>query len=312
MDKFSRVLITGGKGFLGSSLSEHLLHHGQKFVCAVGKNNGYDLTQRHEADKLFSTIEPDVVFHLAATVGGIGANRKAPGRFWYENTMMGANVLECCREYGVEKLVLVGTTCAYPKYCATPFKEHDIWGGYPEETNAPYGVAKKSVMVGGMAYALEYGMSVVSPILTNLYGPGDHYTAESSHVIPDMIRKFHEARILKQDVTLWGDGTPTRDFLYVTDACEALHRIAVLPVGGEPINFGSGMEISMSDLATGIAEVTGFEGSINWDSSKPNGQPRRVLDVTRARDIGWEPKISLRQGLRLTYEDFLGRHTRSV
>jgi GDP-L-fucose synthase len=308
MDKSSRILITGGTGFLGKNLVNTLTGRGFRCVVPVGKGNGYDLVSPIQARNLFEDVKPQVVFHLAATVGGIGANRKSPGRFWYENTMLGANILECAKDFGTEKLVIVGTTCAYPKYCPTPFREDKIWEGYPEETNAPYGVAKKSIMVGAMAYAQEYGLDVANPILTNLYGPGDHYTQENSHVIPDMIRKFHEAKMSFTDVTLWGDGTPSRDFLYVKDACEGLLKVAQLPVGPTPINFGAGVEVKMSELAETIAEVVQYHGTIRWDSSKPNGQPRRLLDTTRARDLGWEPMTSLQLGLRMTYEDYRERH----
>jgi nucleoside-diphosphate-sugar epimerase len=308
MDKASRILITGGSGFVGLNLAARLLELGFQMVSTVGKRSGYDLTNDDDVKRLFDCYPPDYVFHLAAAVGGIGANRKHPGRFWYQNSLLGLNVLEAARRYNVKRTVIVGTTCSYPKYCQVPFKEADIWNGYPEETNAPYGVAKKSIMIGAKAYSEEYGLDIVCPVLTNLYGPGDHYTAESSHVIPDMIRKFSDAKKAGSSVTLWGDGSPTRDFLYVTDAVDGLIKIASAPdVGPDPVNFGSGEEISMLTLTRLVSETVGYESGISWDTSKPNGQPRRCLDISRARALGWAPATTLQHGLMVTYEDYLGR-----
>jgi GDP-L-fucose synthase len=307
MDKNSRILITGGTGFLGTNLTAKLLEQGYKQIVPVGRQNKYNLEDGEQTYDLIRGVKPDIIFHLAAAVGGIGANRKSPADFWFSNTMMGANILNATKSIGVERLVIVGTTCSYPKYCPIPFKESDIWNGFPEETNAPYGVAKKSIMLGAKAYAQQYGLDVVCPILTNLYGPGDHYTKENSHVIPDMIRKFHEAKLAKQKITLWGDGSPTRDFLYVQDACEGLIKIASIPCGPDPINFGSGNEVSMYELAEQVSQTVGYHGGVQWDARKPNGQPKRLLDITRARDLGWAPTTKLEHGLMVTYEDFLGR-----
>jgi nucleoside-diphosphate-sugar epimerase len=308
MDRHSRILITGGTGFLGQNLESLLLEKEYKFVSAIGRRNGFDMRSLETIRKVFNVIKPDIVFHLAAAVGGIGANRKSPATFWYENTLLGANLLEAIREFAPERTIIVGTTCSYPKYCTVPFSEHDLWGGYPEETNAPYGIAKKSVMIGAKAYCLQYGLDIVNPILTNLYGPGDHYTENDSHVVPDMIRKFHNAKQKEEAITLWGDGTPTRDFLYVGDACEGLVTLADASyVGPEPINFGSGTEVTMRELAHFVSSTVGYRGDLKWDTSKPNGQPRRLLETTRAKELGWKPTTTLQHGLMVTYEDFLGR-----
>lgn len=307
MNRTSRVLITGGTGFLGMNLSRKLLERDFQFVSPVGQRNGFDMRDLNKLKQVFFVIKPDIVFHLAATVGGIGANRKSPGTFWYENTIIGANLLETVREFKPERTVIVGTTCSYPKYCPVPFQESNLWEGFPEETNAPYGVAKKSVMLGAKAYHQQYGLDIVNPILTNLYGPGDHYTEENSHVVPDMIRKFHNAKLAQERILLWGDGTPSRDFLYVDDACDGLITIASKPCGPDPVNFGSGQEVTMRELAHHVAETVGYNGQLSWDTAKPNGQPRRLLDITRAKDLGWTPKTTLQHGLMVTYEDFLGR-----
>jgi GDP-L-fucose synthase len=292
----SRVLVTGGGGFLGSHLVEKLEGRGDDVFRA--RRRDYDLTRGDDAVRLFGDARPELVFHLAAEVGGIGANRANPGRYWYANTMMGAQVLEQSRLAGVEKLVVVGSICEYPKFTPVPFREEDLWAGYPEETNAPYGIAKKSLLVGGQAYRDQYGLSAVHLLQVNLYGPGDNFDLESSHVIPALIRKMLEGT---DEVVLWGDGTPTREFLYVSDAAEALVLAAERYDGAEPVNVGSGEEISIRDLAELVADVTGFGGEIRWDTTKPNGQPRRSLDVSRARELfGFEAQTPLREGLERT------------
>jgi GDP-L-fucose synthase len=258
----------------------------------------YDLTDASDTARLFADAQPELVFHLAAEVGGIGANRASPGRYWYANLMMGAHVLEQARIHGTGKVVLVGTVCAYPKFTPVPFREDDLWNGYPEETNAPYGVAKKALLVGAQAYREQYGTNAIYLLPANLYGPGDNFHETNAHVIADLIRKMHESR---DDVVLWGDGSPTREFLYVADAVEALVLAANRYDGSEPVNVGAGKEISIRDLAELVAELSGFEGEIVWDSSMPNGQPRRSLDPSRAKELfGFEARTSLREGLEQT------------
>ncbi len=289
----SRVLVTGGGGFLGSHLVERLEADGHDVV--VARRRDYDLTHRDDAERLFADARPELVFHLAAEVGGIGANRMNPGRYWYANLMMGAHVLELSRLTGVGKLVVAGTVCAYPKFTPVPFKEDDLWNGYPEETNAPYGVAKKSVLVGAQAYREQYGLDTVFLLPANLYGPGDNFDLETSHVIPALIRKMLAG---DDEVVLWGDGSPTREFLYVDDCARGLLLAAERYSGAEPVNLGTGVETSIRELADTIADLTGFTGELVWDTSMPNGQPRRQLDATRARErFGFEATTSLREGL---------------
>jgi GDP-L-fucose synthase len=291
-----RVLVTGGGGFLGSHLVERLTADGHEVV--VSRKVDYDLTSRDDAERLFRDARPERVFHVAGEVGGIGANRVSPGRFWYANLMMGAHMLELSREQGVEKLVIVGTVCAYPKFASVPFQEDELWDGYPEETNAPYGVAKKSILVGAQAYRDQYGLNSIFLLPANLYGPRDNFDLETSHVIPDLIRKMLEN---PDRVVLWGDGTPTREFLYVDDCVDGLALAAERYNGADPVNLGTGAEISIRELAELIAELTGFEGEIEWDASMPNGQPRRSLDASRARELfGFEAHTALRTGLERT------------
>jgi len=292
----TRVLVTGGGGFLGSYLVERLEARGDEVFPA--RRADYDLTVAGDAARLFDDARPELVFHLAAEVGGIGANRANPGRFWYANLMMGAHVLEQARLHGVGKLVIAGTVCAYPKHTPVPFREEELWNGYPEETNAPYGVAKKAVLVGAQAYREQYGLDTVFLLPANLYGPGDNFDLESSHAVAALIRKLVEG---EDEVVLWGDGSPTREWLYVDDCAEALVLAADRYSGPEPVNVGTGQEISIRELAELIAEVTGFEGRIRWDTSMPNGQPRRALDTSRARELfGFEARTPLREGLERT------------
>jgi GDP-L-fucose synthase len=295
-----RIVVTGGGGFLGSHLVERLRDRGEDPF--VARRVDYDLTRWDDAERLISETKPELVFHLAAEVGGIGANRANPGRYWYANLMIGTHMLELSRVYGVGKLVTAGTVCAYPKLTPVPFREEDLWNGYPEETNAPYGIAKKTLLVGAQSYRVQYGTNAVFLLPANLYGPRDNFDLETSHVIPALIRKMVESH---DEVLLWGDGSPTREFLYVEDCAEGLLLAADRYDGGEPVNLGTSEEISIRDLAELVAELTGFEGDIVWDASMPNGQPRRRLDVSRAKELfGFEARTTLRDGLQKTIEWF--------
>ena len=296
----SRVLVTGGAGFLGSHLVERLAADGHDVVAA--RRADYDLTSPDNTARLFADAEPELVFHLAAEVGGIGANRRNPGRYWYANLLMGAHVLEQARAHGTPKLVLAGTICAYPKHAPVPFREEDLWNGYPEETNAPYGVAKKTLLVGAQAYREQYGTNAIYLLPVNLYGPRDNFDLASSHVIPALIRKMLEARERgDEEIVLWGDGTPTREFLYVDDCVEGFLLAAERYDGPEPVNLGTGEEIAIADLAELVREATGFPGTIVWDPSQPNGQPRRRLDTSRAEALfGFRARVPLREGIART------------
>jgi GDP-L-fucose synthase len=292
----SRVLVTGGGGFLGSHLVERLEERGDEVV--VARRADYDLTRMDDTERMFDDADADLVFHLAAEVGGIGANRANPGRYWYANLMMGAHVLEQARLHETRKVVVVGTVCAYPKFAPVPFREDDLWNGYPEETNAPYGIAKKTILAGAQAYRDQYGLNAIFLLPTNLYGPRDNFDLETSHVIPALIRKMVEA---EDEVVLWADGTPTREFLYVDDCVEGLVLAAERYDGGEPVNLGAGKEISIRELAELVAEVTGYEGRIVWDRSKPGGQPRRSVDASRAEQLfGFRAQVPLRYGIERT------------
>jgi GDP-L-fucose synthase len=291
-----KTLVTGGGGFLGSHLVERLEQAGHDVV--VARRRDYDLTRFDDAERLFADTRPELVFHLAAEVGGIGANRENPGRYWYANLMMGAHVLELSRVHSVDKLVIAGTVCAYPKFTPVPFSEDDLWNGYPEETNAPYGVAKKSVLVGGQAYREQYGLDAIFLLPANLYGPRDNFDLQTSHVIPALIRKMVDA---SGEVVLWGDGSPTREFLYVDDCADGLLLAADRYDEPGPVNLGTGVETSIRELAETVADVTGFAGELVWDTSMPNGQPRRQLDATRAEQLfGFRAATTLRAGLEKT------------
>lgn len=314
IDAVSRILVTGGGGFLGSRLVERLEAEGH--LVELPRQREFDLTDMTQAARLFDVAQPEIVFHLAAEVGGIGANLTNPGRYWYANLMMGAHVLEQARLHETRKLVIVGTICAYPKFAPVPFREDDLWNGYPEETNAPYGVAKKTLLVGAQAYREQYGTNAIYLLPVNLYGPGDNFDLETSHVIPALIHKMVVAKeIGHESITLWGDGTPTREFLYVDDCVEALVLAAELYNGPLPINLGTGEEIAIRDLAELVRSETGYEGTITWDASRPNGQPRRKLDTTRAEELlGFSAQVPLEAGIERTvawYRDHTREHAAS-
>ncbi len=293
-----RILLTGGGGFLGSHLKRALSEAGARHVIAPRRKE-FDLTQAADIERLFDSEQPQVLIHGAAVVGGIGANMKEPGRFFYENAIMGVQLIEAARKYSVEKTVVLGTICAYPKFTPVPFSEDELWNGYPEETNAPYGIAKKALLVQCQSYRQQYGMDAVFLLPVNLYGPEDNFDLQSSHVIPALIRKCIEAQATgAREIVLWGDGSPTREFLYVTDAARGIVLATQQYSKPEPVNLGSGNEISVKDLAEKIARLTRFEGTVRWDASKPNGQPRRCLNVERAeREFGFRAGTSLDEGL---------------
>ena len=296
-----RIAVTGGAGFLGAHVVERLRQRGCRHVL-VPRSKDYDLREASAVAKLYEDVRPDVVIHLAAVVGGIGANRANPGRFFYDNAIMGIQMMEFARRAGVKKFVAVGTICSYPKFTPVPFSEDDLWNGYPEETNAPYGLAKKMLLVQAQAYRAQYGFNAIYPMLVNLYGPGDNFDVESSHVIPALIRKCIEATERGDStITLWGDGSPTREFLYVDDAAEALVLATERYDAAEPVNVGSGKEWSIADLVAVIAEIVGYRGRVVWDTNKPNGQPRRCLDVGRAEKFfGFKSAVDLRDGIGRT------------
>jgi len=315
-----RITVTGGSGFLGSFVVEKLKERGCKEIF-VPRSKDYDLVESEDCKRLYKDAKPGIVIHLAARVGGIGANRSNPGKFFYDNLMMGVQMMEIGRQAGIEKFVAIGTICAYPKFTPVPFKEEDLWNGYPEETNAPYGLAKKMLLVQSQAYRQQYGFNAIYLLPVNLYGPGDNFDLESSHVIPAIIRKCVEARRSQVEVkakvetpnpalstpqsqpsiTVWGTGNPTREFLYVEDAAEGILLAAERYNKSEPVNLGAGFEISTKNLVELIAKLTNFKGKIIWDASKPDGQPRRKLDTSRAeKEFGFKAKTNLEEGLERT------------
>lgn len=298
-----RIVVTGGGGFLGSFVVDSLKARGCASVF-VPRKRDYDLTRMDGIEKMFADAQPEVIFHLAAVVGGIGANRINPGSFFYENAIMGIQLIEAARIHKVQKTLIAGSICAYPKFTPVPFKEEDLWNGYPEETNAPYGVAKKALLVQSQAYRQQYGLNSIFVMPVNLYGPRDNFDLQSSHVIPALIRKALEAKEAGLDELVgWGDGSPTREFLYVEDAAEGLITAATNYDGEEPVNLGSGYEISIRDLMELVARLSGFDGRIVWDTAQPNGQPRRCLDTTRAETyFGFKAHTSLEQGLQKTID----------
>ena len=296
-----RILVTGGAGFLGRHVVEILQGRGCREIT-VPRRSEYDLTREEAVERLYRDARPAVVIHLAAAVGGIGVNARNPGRFFYENLVMGSMMMEYARRTGVEKFVGIGTICAYPKFAPVPFREDDLWDGYPEETNAAYGLAKKMLLVQGQAYRQQYGFRAIHLLPVNLYGPGDNFDPETSHVIPAIIRKCLGAvKRGDREIVCWGDGTPTREFLYVEDCAQAIVLATERYDGAEPVNVGAGFEISIKALVELIAELTGFRGRVMWDTTKPNGQPRRSLDTSRAWEaFGFRARTPFQEGLERT------------
>ena len=307
-----RVVVTGGAGFLGSAVVHKLREHGYSEVF-VPRSKDYDLRDQQMISRLYQDARPDIVIHLAAIVGGIGANQANPGNFFYDNAVMGIQMMEYARRFGVNKFVAVGTVCAYPKFAAVPFKEEQLWEGYPEETNAPYGLAKKMMLVQAQAYRAQYGFNAIYLLPVNLYGPRDNFDLNTSHVIPALIRKCVEAKENNnKQIVLWGDGSPTREFLYVDDAAEGIVMATERYNGSEPVNLGTGEEISIRDLAHLITREVGFSGDIAWDTTKPNGQPRRCLDISRAqRYFGFRARHGLREGIAKTLAWYMAHRCKS-
>ena len=303
-----KILVTGGEGFLGRAVVSHLDQGSNAAGLAVQtfRSTEYDLRDPRAVAELLREKKPSIVVHLAARVGGIGANREFPGTLFYDNISMGVNLIEACRQAGVEHFVLAGTVCSYPKFCPVPFREEDLWAGFPEETNAPYGIAKKALFVQLAAYRDQFDFQSTRLLIVNLYGPGDNFSPSSSHVIPAMLRKFHEAKLADLgSVQLWGDGSASREFLYVDDAARAISLALQHGPIDQPMNLGTGQEISMKDLASLIREIVDYEGAIVWDSRQPNGQPRRCLDTSRAQEtLGFTASMELREGLQRTYRWF--------
>lgn len=298
-----RVVVAGGAGFLGSHLCARLARHDCEVL--VPRSAEYDLTHEANVERMYADMRPDTVIHLAARVGGIGANSRNPGAYFFDNLMMGALLLEHARRVGIDKFMQLGTVCSYPKFTPVPFREEELWNGYPEETNAPYGIAKKALLVQSQAYRKQYGTNSICLMSVNLYGPRDNFDLEDSHVIPALIRKMVDAKQNATDVVLWGDGSVSREFLFVEDCARALELATALYNDPDPVNVGAGFEIKIRDLAALVARTVGFEGEIKWDTSKPNGQPRRCLDTSRARErFGFEAEIPFEDGLRRTVDWF--------
>jgi GDP-L-fucose synthase len=300
-----RVVVTGGAGFLGKNLQARLREAGVRPEnLLVPTIEQYDLTREPDVQRMYADMKPTVVIHLAAEVGGIGANRENPGRFFYSNMAMGLHLIEHARRVGLKKFVQVGTICAYPKFTPVPFKEENLWDGYPEETNAPYGIAKKALLVMLQAYRQQYGLNGIYLLPVNLYGPGDNFNPASSHVIPALIRKFCQAKLQgDKQVVVWGTGKASREFLYVEDCAAGIMLATRDYDGAEPVNLGAGFEITIKDLAEKIRRLAGYDGELAWDASKPDGQPRRCLDVTRARErFGFQARMAFDEGLRRTIE----------
>jgi GDP-L-fucose synthase len=303
-----RICVTGGAGFLGTHLIKQLHQRGAKDIF-IPRIEDYDLVDGDAIRRMFRDSSAEVIIHLAAHVGGIGANRERPAEFFYDNLMMGAQLMHEAYKFGVEKFVAIGTVCAYPKFTPVPFKEDDLWKGYPEETNAPYGLAKKMLLVQSQAYRDQYGFNSIFLLPVNLYGPGDNFDPRSSHVIPALIRKCIEARQKGEDhIVVWGDGTPTREFIYVDDAARAIVLATERYEKSDPVNIGSGFEISIKELVEKIARITGFTGDLVWDTTKPNGQPRRALDTSRAKnEFGFEASTDFEEGLQRTIDWYLAK-----
>jgi GDP-L-fucose synthase len=309
-----RILVTGAGGFLGGHLVDRLRRAGCRNILTPSRAE-CDLTLADSVEQLFAEHKPEAVIHVAAAAGGIGANRRNPGRFFYDNAIMGLQLIETARRHQTEKVVVLGTICSYPRLTPVPFREEELWNGYPEDVTAPYGIAKKAVLVQCQTYREQYGMSAIMLLPVNLYGPKDHFDLQNSHVVPAIIRKCVEAKDSGEEkVVLWGDGTPTREFLYVEDAADGILRATQYYDKPEPVNLGTGVEISVRELAEKIASLTGFRGTIVWDATQPNGQPRRCLDVSRAeREFGFRASTPFDDGLRLTVEWYLAnRHAPNV
>lgn len=308
-----KVVVTGGAGFLGSFVVEKLKGQGCRNIF-VPEEKEYNLVDMAAVKRLYQNAKPDIVIHLAAKVGGIGANRKNPGSFFYDNIMMGVQLMEMGRQFGIEKFITLATICSYPKFTPVPFKEDDLWNGYPEETNAPYGLAKKMLLVQSQAYAKQYGFNSICLFPVNLYGPRDNFNSETSHVIPALIKKCFEANESGKDyIEVWGTGSPTREFLYVEDCAEAIVLAAEKYNKSEPVNIGAGFEISIKDLVVIICRLTGFKGKIVWDGSKPDGQPRRSLDVNRAaKEFGFKARTNFEEGLQNTIEWYQAKRSVKV